>query len=250
MFEGKTLVGLGCSHTHGVYEQDHGLTEESIMSCHDRAWPAKLGKIGNFKDVINLSTPGGSNHRSERFLIDFLSDNQKDWKDVVVIFTITELSRFETVNVVGMTDDELHKRILSGPDWGYLTEGIWKLNSDQIVDSKRRQFLEYYYSIFSHHEADVEIINRKVLMISSLLHRLGIEHYFLEMLCAPETIKEEQIGFKIPMINFIDGKGPKMNAIDWMTKRFERGTCGHFDHDANQALADYIYDQLIKKEKQ
>jgi hypothetical protein len=244
MFEDKILVGVGCSHTAGDYDNEYF---RDINSCHARSWVKKLERVGNFKDSVNLSFPGGSNYRSERVLIDYIKKNSNDLKDLIVIFTITELSRFETVNVLSLVNDDHHKQERIGKDWGYMSEGIWKLDPEQIVDDKRRQFLEYYYSIYSHYDADVEIINRKVSMISSLLHKLGIEHYFLEMICTPDTIKEEQFGFKIPMISFIENNGPKMNAMDWMKKRFKKGTCGHFDHDANQALADYIYDQLKRK---
>jgi hypothetical protein len=248
MFDGKILIGVGCSHTAGDYNNEY---YKGSNSCIERSWVKKLERIGNFKDSVNLALPGGSNYRSERVLIDYIKKNPNNLKDSIVIFTVTELSRFETVNIIKSTYDDVHKQERVGveKEWAYMSEGIWKLDNDQIVDAKRRQFLEYYYSIYSHNEADVSLINRKVIMISSLLHRLGIEHYFLEMICTPETIQEEQLGFNIPMINFVEGNGPKMNAIDWMKKKFKRGPCGHFDHDANQALAEYIHDQLIKKDR-
>lgn len=183
MFEGKTLVTLGCSHTYGVYEQDLGLSDESITSCFERSWASKLGKLGNFKEVVNLSAPGGSNHRSERVLLNYLKQNAKD---LVVIFTITELSRFETVNILTQTTDpiiEIHD------DWGYQTEGIWKV-TEEAVDIKRRKFLEHYYGAMNHDAADIEAINRRVLLISTLLNTLNIEHYFFEMICRPGTLEK------------------------------------------------------------
>jgi hypothetical protein len=246
MFEDKILIGVGCSHTAGDYNNEYFLGNND---CIERSWVKKLERIGNFKDSVNLSLPGGSNYRSERVLLRYLKENPDNLKNSIIIFTITELSRFETVNMLNLSQDEIHKQEQVNSDWGYMSEGVWKLEDNaDWVDKRRKQFLEYYYSLYSHNSADIEIINRKVLMISSLLSRLGIEHYFLEMICTPGTIEEEQLGFKIPMINFLEDKKPKMNAIDWMLQSFKRGSCGHFDHDANQALADYIYKQLKDKQ--
>lgn len=237
MFEDKTLVALGCSHTYGVYEQDLGSSPESINSCFERSWASKLSKLGNFKEVVNLSIPGGNNNRSERVLLNYLKKNSEK---LIVIFTITELSRFETVNILSHTSDtitEIHD------NYGYQTEGIWKV-SEEAVDIKRRKFLEHYYVAMNHDVADTEAINRRVLLISTLLNSLKIEHYFIEMICKPDTIEQQQLGFKIPTISFQSKFGYNINAMNWMIEHFKPGTCGHFDHDANQALADYIYKRI------
>ncbi len=234
MFENKTLVALGCSHTFGVYEKDEGLSDESIMSCHERSWASKLGKLGNFKEVVNLSAPGGSNHRSERVLFDYLKENTKD---IVVIFTITELSRFETIY-------ELDGNIK------FATEGSWQLeyatnNIDQI-DERRLKFLEYYYATQVHDKHDVNVINRKVTMIHTLLKSLDIEHYFLEMLAVPGSVQREQLSFKIPFINFKNEDGFMINAKDWAYKNYpqHKGSCGHWNEIAQQALAEYMFNYI------
>lgn len=46
------------------------------------------------------------------------------------------------------------------------------------------------------------------------------------------------------MIDFHTEDGAKINAMNWITRQFKPGSCGHFNHDANQALAEYIYKRI------
>ena len=238
MFNNKTLVALGCSHTFGEYMEDH-----DPITCHKRSWVSALEKLGNFKDSVNLGAAGGSNYRSERMLLEYLKKNSKD---IVVIFSVTELSRFETVNVAQWDSIE-------NKSDAFISEGAWGLDESNL-DTKKKEFLEYYYSKLTNDETDIAIINRKVLMIHTLLKSLNIEHYFFEMLAVSFSLLPIQLGYEIPIIYFSEPGEPNVkidwtihkstNAIAWMGRRFPRATCGHFDQDANQALAEYLIGQI------
>jgi hypothetical protein len=238
MFNNKTLVALGCSHTFGDYMEDN-----DPITCHQRSWVSALEKLGNFKDSVNLGAGGSSNYRSERVLLEYLKKNSKD---IVVIFSITELSRFETVNVAQWDSTE-------NKSDAFIGEGAWGLDESNL-DKKKKEFLEYYYSELTNDETDVAIINRKVLMIHTLLKSLSIEHYFFEMLSGPSALLSNQLGYEIPIIHFNEPGEPSVkidwaihkptNAMLWMKRRFPRANCGHFDQDANQALAEYLIGQI------
>ena len=238
MFKDKTLVALGCSHTFGEYMEDH-----DPITCHKRSWVSALEKLGNFKDSVNLSASGGSNYRSERVLLEYLRKNSKD---IVVIFSITELSRFETVNVAQWDS-------IGNKSDAFIGEGAWGLDKSNL-DKKKKEFLEYYYSELINDEIDIAIINRKVLMIHTLLKSLGIEHYFFEMISGPDILLSNQLGHEIPIIYFVEPGDPGVkidwsihkssNAMLWMKRRFPRAKCGHFDQNANQALAEYLIGQI------
>lgn len=235
MFSDKTLVALGCSFTVGIFEDDNCVNDPS--TCHQRSWAAKLGNVANFKQVVNLAISGSSNYRSERVLLEYL---RKNTKDIVVVFALTELSRFETVNTQNFnTKVKLEMR----EGFCYTPETITGLDNPNVSDEKKK-FLEYYYSTLHSDKADIDTINRKMLMISVLLRSLNIEHYFLPMFCDPNNLQEQQLGFKIPIIPCYSSIGTKVSARTWMNHRYAFGYCGHHDHAANQALAEHIYREI------
>ena len=210
MFEGKTLIGLGCSFTFGEYQGDI-----NTKSCHERSWVKKLEKLGNFKNSVNLSFPGGSNLRSERVLFEYLKNNKVN---PVIIFTITELSRFETFNVA-------KKETIR-----YQPVGAWSLVQDLKFpdDPKRIEYLKYYFTACSDDDEDVRIINRKIVLIHALLKSLNIEHYFLEMIPLSGTIERNQLEFKIPFIEFNSKNNEQITAYEWVNEHYSLGSCGHW----------------------
>lgn len=232
MFEGKTLLALGCSHVFGEYEGDI-----NAETCHPRSWVKKLERLGNFKNSINLGMPGGSNNRSERVLIEYLNNN--DTKDLVVIFSITELSRIEFLY-------KLHEKAID-----FLNVGSWMLtlksnDPEAIKDvnampERVQQFLETYYVHFQDNRHDRDVINRRIAMLHGLLKLMSIEHYFFEMICHPGTVKEQQLGFNIPLIKFKNREGFNINANNMLHfSGMKPGKCSHWDHDGNEFLAEYL----------
>jgi hypothetical protein len=238
MVDDKTLVALGCSLTFGIFEEEL-LSQNAIQRCLDRNWATKLGKLANFKKVDNLAVSQGSNARAQRVLVNYLKQNKEN---LVVIFGITEFSRFETVNIVSELTEYIPERF---GEYGYYPQQVNHLRRNpNVVDSRRWKFLEYYFTALQHDDADKEINNRNFLLITALLTSLNIQHYFFPMLCKPESIEQQQLGFKLPIIPFYSDDGKMINAFDWMDSKFVKGSCRHFDHDANQALAEYIYEQI------
>ena len=241
MFEGKTLIGVGCSHVFGTLGDDN-----DPVTCYERSWVKKLERLGNFKDSVNLGAPGGSNDRSERVLFEYLKNSNT--RDLVVIISLTQLSRKELVYCY----DDYVKYIslgswmidINAPDNLIAEDEFTSINRKKNVGqfNKREQhFFEVYYSTFHHRTNDVEEINRKVVMMHTLLESLNIEHYFFEMLAEPETIEPIQLGHTIPMIKFKNGLDYDVTANDYLDfVGFKPGKCMHWDHDGNEFLADYI----------
>jgi hypothetical protein len=236
MFKDKILVGLGCSHTFGQYGDDF-----DAESCHNRSWVTKLKQIGNFKDSANLAIPGGSNYRSERVLLDFLKQHSNH-DDLIVIFTITELARFETFSaeeknelVFGLTTESQ-----------YHAEAPWKLLPDLEfpVDPKKVEYIKYHYTCCTSDEEDVRIINRKIVLIHTLLKSLNIEHYFLEMITTPNTIQRQHFNFKLPFIEFYSKHNDNITARRWVEDNYGLGDCKHWDEDGSIALANYMFNYI------
>jgi hypothetical protein len=228
MFEGKTLIGVGCSHVFGEYMGD-----VNPETCHQRSWVKKLEKLGNFKNSVNLGTAGGSNIRSERVLFEYLKNNDTD--NLVVIFSITELSRTEFVDVYNIQSDKFFKI------------GSWMGNKDVATNTSQRvkEFVETYYGQYHDDEHDINENNRKILMIHLLLKSLNIEHYFFEMLNVPGKLEESQFNFQLPSIPFRHHNGTRLNANGFMRYKNQKpGTCNHWDHEGNEFLANYLLKQI------
>lgn len=241
MFQGKTLLGVGCSHVFGTLGEDN-----NPVTCHERSWVKKLERLGNFKDSVNLGSPGGSNDRSERVLFEYLQSNDTD--NLVVIISLTQLSRKELIYCT----DNLVKYISLGswmidifnPEQSNTNDNFTledrKKNANNFTQ-REKQFFETYYATFHHRTNDVHEINRKVAMIHTLLKSLNVEHYFFEMLAEPGSIERIQLGHTIPMINFTNALGYKINANNYLNEcSFIPGECKHWDHDGNEFLANYI----------
>ena len=244
MFEGKTLVGVGCSHVFGTL-----LDDTDPITCHPRSWVKKLERLGNFKNSINLGSPGGSNNKSERILFEYLKDNYSE--NLVVIFSITQLARKEFVRNYNDSID-------------YIDLGSWMIDvnnpdivaEDEFTAERRKEnasrfgpkaktFFEIYYSLFHHHDNDVQEINRRVLMIHTLLKSLNIEHYFFEMIAEPGTINQFQLGHNIPMIKFKTNLPYDINANNYLNfNNIIPEKCRHWDHAGNEFLAEYLLSQI------
>lgn len=228
MYSNKTLVGIGCSHVFGSLGNDY-----DPKTCHERSWVKKLETIGNFKSSVNLGEPGGSNLCSERKLLEYLKDNYT--KDLVVIISITQLSRTEFINAIdGKAND-------------FLKIGSWMAAKEAELETRTKNFIEIYYGCFHDNNNDIRLINQQVLMIHSLLKSLNIEHYFFEMLCLPKTISRQQLGFTFPVIEFYHNSGSILNANGFLTHYGHAPkSCCHWDHEGNEFLANY----LLKKMKE
>lgn len=228
MFDSKTLIGVGCSHTYGEYQGD-----VQRETCHERSWVKKLEKLGNFKTSVNLGMPGSSNYRSERVLFKYLKNNVSE--DLVVIFSITELSRTEFIDVT------------SGKPTDFFRIGSWMGNNDISMNTPKRvkEFVETYYGNFHDDKHDIDEINRKILMIHLLLKSLNIEHYFFEMLNVPGKLEESQFNFQLPLIPFRHHDGTKLNANGFLKyKNQQPGECNHWDHAGNEFLATHLFEQI------
>lgn len=221
MYSNKTLVAVGCSHVHGSLGNDN-----NPITCHERSWVKKLEKLGNFKSSINLGKEGGSNNRSIRVLLEYLEQNKEN---LVVIFSITELSRKEF--------PESFEGYINVASWMPVVEDFFK-------DKRKKEFVETFYTYYQNNNYDKVIINQQVLMLHTLLTSLNIEHYFFEMICLPKTITTHQLGFDIPLINFKNQQGFRINAKNYLEQFVDPAPCCHWDHEGNELFAEYLLTQI------
>lgn len=228
MYKGKTLVAVGCSHVYGVLSDD-----QDQVRCHDRSWVRSLEKLGNFSSSVNLGLPGGTNDRSVKVLLDYIKNNYSE--NLVVIFSVTELSRFERY-------DTTYQKYITFGNWS--TDDNW---STDHADDYRIKYARLHYGHFSDNNHDEIIINQQMLMLHTLLTQLKIEHYFFEMLNPPGTLKRNHFEIKLPIIEF-PKKGNNMldNAGGFIEKvgEFKHYPCGHYDKAANDFLAEYMFNYI------
>ena len=232
MYEGKTLIGIGCSHTFGEYgEQYIGEDSSDAWICHNRSWVKKLETLGNFKSSINLAAPGGGNDRSIRVLLDYLENNNTD--NLVVIFAITEISRLEFPKIrPNLVTYEITK------------SGLWETDPSINTDMSYQKFIKQFYSEYYSHEFQKKLLKQRLIMLDVFLKSLNIEHYFINMLCIDEDIVD--IKSSIPLIEFYV-ESYSGNVIDCVKKlNFKPDNTNHFDHDANVYIAKYICDNIIR----
>lgn len=232
MYNDKTLIGVGCSHTFGAYGERYiSENDPDAWICHERSWVKKLEKLGNFKSSINLAAPGGSNDRSLRVLLEYLENNNTD--NLVVIFAITELSRLEFPKI----NHDLQ---------GYETAkaGLWQTDPNTNSDQRYRAFMTQLYSEYYDHSFQQKIMRHRLIMLDAFLNSLNIEHYFINMLCKSEEIAEAKKN--IPLLEFFV-ESFSGNVIDCVTHlNFKSDETNHFDHDANEYIAKYIHDKIIR----
>ena len=228
MFEGKTLIGVGCSHTFAPLGEDI-----NPLSCHERSWVKKLENIGNFKNSINLSLEGASNQRSERVLMEYLETHEVS--NLVIAFGLTDVSRFE-IPLPDQTFTHLYTMKPFGP---------WSVNKEFTSDPKEITFMEILYGKFHSTQYETVMINRTLLFLNTFLNKFNIEHYFIELHCHGGSIVDNPFGIKLPLLNFKNKYGDATNAICYiMEQGYVPDYTGHFDHDAHQFLAELFYNRI------
>lgn len=230
MFEGKTVLGVGCSHVFAPLGEDF-----DPQTCHERSWVKKLEKLAGFSNSVNLGQSGSSNQRSERVVMDYLSTN--DYSNLVIMFGLTDLSRFEFPVAKSVTDYEYTMK----------TFGPWSVNKEHTEDSRELNFTETFYGKFHNFNYETDMINRRLLHLNAFLDRLNIEHYFIELHCHGGSIIPRQFGIDLPLICFKDKSDQPTNAIRYMIEQgIPYDYTGHFDHDGHEFLAQQFYSQIKK----
>lgn len=230
MFEGKTLLGVGCSHVFAPLGEDF-----DPSTCHQRSWVKKLEKLAGFSDSVNLGAPGGSNQRSERVVMDYLSNN--DYSNLVIMFGITDISRFEL----------LVTNSVYGFEYTTKPIGPWSVHKEHTPDSRELSFVETLYGKFHNFNYEIQLLNRRILHLKTFLDKLNIEHYFVELQCQGGNIIPSQFGIDLPLIVFKDNSGQPTNAIRYiMEQGIAHDYTYHFDHDGHEFLAQLFYDQIKK----
>jgi hypothetical protein len=273
-FKNHTLITLGCSHTFGTYINESGTTLAELESCHARSWSRKLKKIGGFDREYNLSLNGGSNERSIRVLLNFLQNTNEKNEMLTVLFPITEPIRFE----IGVDTEmkpaygkdfqaTLSKASDMNDQYRVLKVGPWELNPPEIFDKDYHDYVKLRYGFFDQERFVINKLRQQIVMLSGLLTTLKIRHYFFNGLSEPENYESVFSNYKIPYIRFFGNPIVQTNGEESfrqtnafgpvgflrMMKGFKTGEdfvpeskCRHFSDDANQFLAEYLFEEMCK----
>ena len=249
MFEGQTLIAAGDSHTYGQY-----LYDDKPETCHERSWVKKLEQLGNFDKSINLSRSGGSNDRIFRVLHEHVERNYKTIKDSVIIIAMTDPIRFEIPSL---------ERTYFATDSSNYDSNSYVINAVNISNlsscednTVAPQFLDTYYKYFYVEEYTFKMLNQKIIAFSSLLNRLGVEHYFTDFLSNNTFFESPQyMGMTFPYLRIFEDRFDNvMNATK--ISGFKVGNdfdpeskCNHLDHDGNQFIAECFLRDIKKWRK-
>lgn len=245
MFSDTILIGVGDSYVLGQYENDMGVTPKSLESCWQRSFIKKLEQCVGFESSINLSAPGGSNKRSIRKVLEFLTNDYDPNKKYILIFGITSLSRTEWPidKMVGLksklfANGEYYKLNYSDKLVGYAA-GAWSMEGSNFA---KTYYEEFYDEIYSKQELEQQLI-----MLHTLLNSLNIQHYFIYTFPGVDLyeINKKLSNLKLSLITLKE-EYPVCTICDfYYTNKFVSGSCGHFDHDANQFLAEHINEKYF-----
>jgi hypothetical protein len=242
------LVVVGDSFIYGQLGQDYELNQ-----CWARSWVSKLGIIGKFKSVTNLGSPGGSNQRSTRVLLNWLTEHYNSLEEYLIIYAVTELSRFEVavedtkliydLNFIPYCPYEKHQNIANIGSW----------SMDCSVEPTN-DYLKAHYGIFRRDDYDKKKLAHDILLMTMFFKNLKIKHYFMETICnvgdswpSAETIPQnfyDSLGIVPQFIKFTNAQLYSNQEFFLKENGFKPALCSHFDHDANDFLANYIHKRI------
>jgi len=156
----KVLITLGCSFTegHGCYiepfpyyinisdkeryyieEENRNILEKNyeqqLENFRKHSWSYFLGKNLGFDRVINLGLCGSSNDAHLKIFFDYLENNKLGYSDVLIIWYMTEPSRF-SFYINGKVKSYMPTtKEVTGIEKEYLKE-IGNIDSDPILEQK------------------------------------------------------------------------------------------------------------------
>lgn len=243
----KTIVGVGCSHVFGSYLNENNLKYRE--ECWPRSWVHKMQQR-YYPDgtSVNLGAPGGSNQRSLRVIKNYVIDNLENAKDMIVIFGITDASRFELVTTQELSVNGVNES-LANKNYTAYAVGTWFQFSDKYLQT----YLDIHYGVFYNDEYVIEQTSMDMLTLHTFLKNYSIEHYFLNVIVSPDLYNNTAMWNRMPLIRL----GGNVNMIEYARKNgYKVGRdihpdidCNHLDHDGNEFLATKIYNEMkeIKK---
>jgi hypothetical protein len=255
MFEDKILIAVGDSFVYGHLGDDM-----EVDSCHARSWVSKLGTLGNFKSVVNLAAPGGSNDRSFRTIMEYLDTNYDANNKYLVIYAASEIARFEFPM---LRKDAVHYGLVTpaynmediDPELENVTYnlaqiGPWvvdRLLAGEFEHNRRLgEFLKMYYGLFVHNYQEELKLSNQLFCLKSVFDTLNIEYYFTETILPPETLQRFRfLNQQLPTIEYRIGSSVYGVSKFLTLYHHKEHPCGHFDDNANKFLAEYIYKYIL-----
>lgn len=253
MFNDTTLIAVGDSFVYGHLGDD--LNAET---CHARSWVSKLGSMGNFKSVVNLGAPGGCNQRSFRVLLDYLDQYHDINEKYLVIFALSELHRFEfPILDKDINETKIYSVPIYCPHENKLSDqhaivpiGFWTPSAyaKDCVQASLVNYIAGYYTYSAHDVYFEKTLTHQLSMLNSLLESMNIKCYFTTTILRADFVKNLKfLKKKLATINYYNSVDTVLNMLEFLTaKKFKKFPCSHFDHDANEFLAKYIHNCLLR----
>lgn len=246
MFNDVNLIVVGDSVVYGHLGDD-----VDMESCHNRSWVRKLGKVGNFKSETNLGAPGGSNERSHRVLLDHIEKTYSPTEKYLVLFCISELSRFELpidLNDAGLSGIFLGYSCFESEKIGISGIGPWTADciygESTSHKEKIKEFFNTYYQMFSHEEYLIKTLSHKLFTLKSFLDTLNIKYFFTSTIAKPRILTD--LKFFNETLPTLDYEGYNINGfLD--SRGFKRHPCMHHDEIAYNFLANHTYMKLTRE---
>jgi hypothetical protein len=268
-FEDTVLIVVGDSFVYGHYGDDM-----YYETCWQRSWVSKLGKLGKFKEVINLGEPGGSNKRSLRVIIEYITKNYDQTQKYFVLFGVTDISRteFPVDNDISTTQPWLRSKVCNpleniNDSYKILSLGVWHKDNNT--------FNSDYYEKFYNDQYEIDMLNYNLLLLYTFFKNYNIDILFFMTVGDPKNIKKPIMGATLPRIIFHYKKNNYFmkytrenidHNVEHAPVRLQENFrinedimtsfvinhghnvnwCGHFDHDGNEFLANYIYYEYVK----
>ena len=246
MFKDTTLVVVGDSFIFGHYGDD-----VFYKTCWKRSWVSKLSVMADFKDYVNLGLPGGSNQRSYRVIMNYITNNYFENKKFFVIFAATDLLRFEVpfrTEAEGADKIQLHMNnhcpFEPLEKHKMLAAGTWTKSETERIQN----YIDTHNMYFNVDEYSRSVLNHNILNLHVLFRNLNIPHCFTQTVGPVDTIYDRIMEFSIPKIKYPDPLNSMNNDLDYcgylINNGFKPGPCTHFDHDGNEFMANYIYSRI------
>ncbi len=208
------LVVNGDSFTYG-----DGLEKPSVQ-----AWPILLAnRLG--VPVANIALGGTSNDRIYRTTVDYIFADTGS--DPFYVIGMTACNRREEYYRSLQQYFPLHILDYSGSSWNVWAKQIEKLllsETDPVVLAKRK--VDIWLSILNLFKAN------------------DINYLIVDMIPTPAKLLQ-QINSKL--CNYIENDTNYLSDYQKAVKKLGKLPCGHYDADAQVAIANYMYTKLISR---
>ena len=217
MIEISHLVVNGCSFTYG----------QGLENRTENNWPAVLGRKLNVP-VINMANPGAGCDRIFRTTQKYFYKTYKEKMSPFYIIAWSGALRREEY----MADREDYYNVnLSFPDNPFSRHFILNLTDKGLIAYEERKLL-YWASILN-------------------LFKAHNVNYLMTDYMPTTTYPEGYIRSFMPYVyDYVFSDPNKITDFNTVTHDYPKLPCGHDDKESQHVIADYCYEEIIKRYKE